>query len=221
MQIDVISDTICPWCYIGKRRLEAALAQRPDIDFNVTYRPFQLNPNLPKGGMDRLDHLDLKFGGRDAGKKVFDVIAATGREDGIDFDFSRQEKVPNTFDSHRLNHWAETAGVQDEVVEILFRKYFIDGENVGDPAVLLDAAKEAGMDGEVVERLLAGDADKELVEREEMIGRRMGVTGVPCYIIDQKYTLVGAQEPDMLLRAIDTAAAEAADASAQATPPAE
>ena len=209
MRIDVISDTICPWCYIGKKRLDAALAERPDIEFNVVWRPFQLNPETPKEGLDRKSHLNLKFGGKDAAKKVFDVIKATGEEDGIDFDFRRQDRIPNTIDSHRLNHWAHTAGVQDAVVEKLFEKYFIEGEDISDPEVLVDIAREAGMDADVVERLLDGDADVELVQNEEMIGRRMGVTGVPCYVIDQKYALVGAQDPDMLLRVIDKAAAEA------------
>ena len=216
MQIDVISDTICPWCFIGKKRLDAALAQRPDIDFEVVYRPFQLNPETPREGVDRRDHLIMKFGGTDQAKKIYDGIVLAGKEDGIDFDFAKQKVLPNTLDSHRLNHWAHTAGVQEEVVERLFEKYFIDGEDVGDKDVLVEVATEAGMDADVVRRLLEGDADEARILEEESVGRNMGVSGVPCFIIDKKYALVGAQDPGMLLRAIDQAVAEQGQPGAQA-----
>lgn len=214
MQIDVISDTICPWCYIGKKRLDAALAQRPDIDVEVVYRPFQLNPDTPREGLDRKEYLSKKFGNKEQAQQIFDNIANAGKADGIDFDFTRQSRLPNTLNSHRLNHWAHTAGLQDEVVELLFQRYFVDGNDIGDPAVLLDVAKEAGMDPEIVDRLLSGDADEARILEEEAVGRNMGVTGVPCFIIDKKYALVGAQDTDMLLRAIDQAMAEA-EAAAQ------
>ncbi len=209
MQIDVISDTICPWCYIGKKRLDAALAQRPDIDIEVVYRPFQLNPDTPRDGVDRKDHISKKFGNKEQAREVVDNIAKTGKEDGIDFDFTRQKRLPNTIDSHRLNHWAHTAGVQHDVVEKLFERYFINGDDVGDKAVLLEVAIEAGMDGEVIERLLNSDADEDSIKEEESIGRNMGVTGVPCFVIDKKYAILGAQDTDMLLRAIDQAVMEA------------
>jgi predicted DsbA family dithiol-disulfide isomerase len=209
MQIDVISDTICPWCYIGKKRLDAALAQRPELSIDVVYRPFQLNPDTPREGLDRKDHVSKKFGNKEQAKQVFDNIAQTGKQDGIDFDFTLQSRLPNTLDSHRLNHWAHTAGVQDDVVEKLFERYFLEGDDVGDPKVLLEVATEAGMDIEVVERLLQSDADEDSIRDEEAVGRNMGVTGVPCFIIDKKYALVGAQDTDMLLRAIDQAVAEA------------
>jgi predicted DsbA family dithiol-disulfide isomerase len=209
MQIDVISDTICPWCYIGKKRLDAALAQRPELDIDVVFRPYQLNPDTPREGLDRKDHVSKKFGNKEQAKQVFDNIAKTGKQDGIDFDFTRQSRLPNTLDSHRLNHWAHTAGVQDAVVEKLFERYFLEGDDIGDPAILLEVAKEAGMETEVVERLLQGDADEARILEEESVGRNMGVTGVPCFIIDKKYALVGAQDTDMLLRAIDQAVLEA------------
>ena len=206
MLIDVISDTICPWCYIGKRRLEAALAQRPDIDFEVVWRPFQLNPDMPAAGTDRDAYIDAKFGGRDRAKKIYEQIAAVGLEEGLEFDIGKQKRLPSTVDSHRLNHWALTAGVQDKVIEQLFEKYFIQGEDIGDPETLIDVAESAGMDPEIVRDLLAGDTDRDLVLREEATSRRMGISGVPCFVIDGKYALVGAQDPEVLLRAIDQAA---------------
>ena len=206
MQIDVISDSICPWCYIGKRRLEKALAARPHMTFEVIWRPYQLNPDTPREGYDRKTYMQAKFGGSDQAKGVYKVVAATAKEEGLDFVIERQKRIPNTIDSHRLNHWAHTAGVQDAVVEGIFHKYFIEGADIGDPAVLVDVARDAGMDAGVVAKLLAGDADLDLILREETVARRMGVTGVPCFIIDQKLVMVGAQDTDMLLRAIDHAA---------------
>ncbi len=203
MQIDVISDTICPWCYIGKKRLEKAIAARPDIVFEVIWRPYQLNPETPPEGYDRKTYLKAKFGDSDQANGVYKIVSSTAAEEGLELALQKQKRLPNTLDSHRLNHWAHTAGLQNEVVEILFRKYFIDGEDIGDLAVLVGVAKEAGMDAAIVARLLSGDADRDLILREEAVARRMGVTGVPCFIIDQKLVMVGAQETDMLLRAID------------------
>lgn len=213
MQIDVISDSICPWCYIGKRRLEKAIAARPDITFAVIWRPYQLNPDTPREGYDRKAYMQAKFGGTDQAKGVYKVVQATAREERLEFALEKQKRIPNTLDSHRLNHWAHTAGVQDAVIEGLFKAYFMDGADIGDPAVLVKVAKEAGMDAGVVAKLLASDADRDLVLREEVVARRMGVTGVPCFIIDQRLVMVGAQETDMLLRAIDHAAEQASQAA--------
>lgn len=218
MQIDVISDSICPWCYIGKRRLEKALEQaraaRPDLDFDVVWRPYQLNPETPKEGYDRKTYLEAKFGDKEQARGIYKVVLAAAEEEGLAFTLDKQKRLPNTLDSHRLAHWAQTAGVQDAVIEGLFEKYFIDGEDISDPDVLVQVAEEAGMDKDIVAQLLKGDADLDKVQQEEAIARRMGVTGVPCFIIDQKVALVGAQDPDMLLRAIDHVVEQAAaDAS--------
>lgn len=214
MQIDVISDSICPWCFIGKRRLEKALAQRPDLHFDVVWRPYQLNPDTPKEGYDRKTYLEAKFGTKDQAKGVYTVVRQAAEEEGLDFALDKQKRLPNTIDSHRLIHWAHTAGVQDAVVEGLFEKYFIEGADIGDHDVLVEVAEKAGMEGEIVRKLLDSDADMDLVEKEEGIARRMGVSGVPCFIIDQKVALVGAQDPDMLLRAIDHAMSQAGQGAA-------
>ena len=205
MLIDVISDTICPWCYIGKRRLEVALAQRPEIDFEVVWRPFQLNPDMPSGGMERGTYINAKFGDKDRAKEVYQQIADVGLQEGLEFNIGKQIRLPNTVDSHRLNHWALKAGAQDQVIEGLFEKYFISGEDVSDPEVLVGIATAAGMDADIVRDLLSSEADRDLILREEATSRRMGISGVPCFVIDKKHALVGAQDPDVLLSAIDQA----------------
>ena len=158
MQIDVISDTVCPWCFIGKRRLARAMAMRPDIVFDVKWRPYRLDPTVPKGGMDRQAYMRAKFG--DDPMKIVEMhklIAAEGAKEGIAFDFAAIARRPNTLDSHRLIRWAEATGVQDEVVERLFIAYFENGEDIGDIRVLADIADLCGMDGVEVAEMLESD----------------------------------------------------------------
>src|ERR1700744_5552610 len=154
MQIDFISDTVCPWCFIGKRRLGRAIAQRPNITFDVRYRPYRLDPTVPKGGLDRQEYMDAKFGKNGGIAEAQRVIAAEGAKEGIEFDFAAIRRAPNTLDSHRLIRWAELTGVQDEVVERLFAAYFENGEDVGDIRVLADIADVCGMAGaQIADRL--------------------------------------------------------------------
>lgn len=204
MQIDVISDTVCPWCFIGKRRLQKAMALRPDIVFDVKWRPYQLDAQVPKGGMDRQAYMRLKFG--DDPKKIvemYKLIAAEGAKDGIEFDFASIQRRPNTLDSHRLIRWAEAAGVQDDVVERLFIAYFENAEDIGDIRVLADIADMCGMDGVEVAQMLESDTDLGLVEREDQIAREMGVTGVPAMIFGNRLAVSGAREPEVLVSVID------------------
>ncbi len=208
MQIDVISDTVCPWCFIGKRRLARALAQRPDIAFDVKWRPYRLDPTLAREGMDRQVYMRLKFG--DDPMKIVEMhklIAAEGAKEDIAFNFEAIARRPDTLDSHRLIRWAEVAGVQDEVVERLFIAYFENGEDIGDIRVLSDIADLCGMDGLEIAELLESDTDLALVEREDQIAREMGVTGVPAMIFGGKLAVSGAREPEILLSVIDRAAA--------------
>jgi predicted DsbA family dithiol-disulfide isomerase len=204
MQIDVISDTVCPWCFIGKRRLQKAMALRPDIAFDVKWRPYQLDTQVPKGGMDRQAYMRLKFG--DDPKKIvemYKLIAAEGAKDGIEFDFASIQRRPNTLDSHRLIRWAEAAGVQDDVVERLFIAYFENAEDIGDIRVLADIADMCGMDGVEVAQMLESDTDLGLVKREDQIAREMGVTGVPAMIFGNRLAVSGAREPEVLVSVID------------------
>ncbi len=203
--IDIISDTVCPWCLIGKRRFERALAQRPDLEVQVDWRPYQLNPDMPREGVDRKTYLEAKFGGPERAQQIYDRIRDAGAEENIDFDFARIPKTPNTLDSHRLIRWAGSAGVQDLVVERLFQAYFENGEDIGDRQVLLAIAEEAGMDRGLVADLLEDEADTDLIRKEDTLARQMGVEGVPCFIIDRKYVVSGAQDPEVFLKAFEMA----------------
>jgi predicted DsbA family dithiol-disulfide isomerase len=221
MQIDVISDTVCPWCFIGKRRLARAMAMRPAITFDVKWRPYRLDPTIPAGGTDRKAYMRAKFG-TDPMKivEMHKLIAAEGAKDGIEFDFAAIERRPDSLDSHRLIRWAEATGVQDEVVERLFIAYFENGEDIGDIRVLADIADISGMDGVEVAQMLEGDEDRALVEREDQIAHEMGVTGVPAMIFGNRLAVSGAREPELLVSVIDRvmemAAQQAAEPAAEA-----
>ena len=203
MQIDVISDTVCPWCFIGKRRLDAAVAQRPDLGIQVNWRPYQLDPNVPREGVERRAYFRAKFGDGERVKGMSETLVTYGAELGIADAFDKAEKRPNTIDSHRLIRWASSVGVQDAVVEALFKAYFEQGRDIGDAAVLTSVAADCGMDAELVEELLASEADRELVLREAGLAGQMGVQGVPAFVLEGKYVLVGAQDTDVLLRVFD------------------
>ena len=209
LQIDVVSDVMCPWCYIGKRRLETAIADT-ELALDIRWRPFQLDPTLPPGGKDRKIYLAEKFGSIEQARALYDNIREAGDEEKIGFQFGKIEISPNTLDAHRLIRWAGgvSADMQDTVVEALFIAYFIGGEDVGDHDTLVSIAKKAGMDADLVAELLPGDADRELVMNEIAQAQAMGVTGVPTFIIANKYALVGAQPAAQLAEAFRTIAAQ-------------
>jgi len=202
MQLDVISDTVCPWCYVGKKRLDRALAARGAAGLNMRWRPFQLDPTIPPEGVDRRAYFEKKFGA-DRAKEVGNVIRQVGEEEGIAFAFDKIERSPNTLDSHRLIRWAGTAGCQNEMVEILFQRYFEQGADIGRPEVLVEAATDAGMDADIVRDLLAGDADRELVAQEDKTARQMGIQGVPAFVMDGRHVMVGAQDVETLTKVFD------------------
>lgn len=215
MQIDVISDTICPWCYIGKRRLERAIAMRPQMSFEVRWRPFQLEPTTPVEGIDRKAYIEAKFGGAtERLKHIHTELTAAGEAEGIAFALDKIQRTPNTINSHRLIRWSHSMGVQDEVVEGIFRAYFIEGRDIGSIKVLGEIGDVAGMDAELVEELLTSDADRESVEREDSLARKIGIQGVPTYLIGGKTLLTGAQDPEAIVRVIDRVASEPEFASA-------
>ncbi|WP_426130304.1 DsbA family oxidoreductase [Pararhizobium sp. PWRC1-1] len=201
VNIDVVSDVVCPWCYLGKARLDQAIANvAADILVTVNWRPYQLNPDLPPEGVDHKAHLAAKLGGQAAVDRAHEMLAGLGEQDGITFDFDAVKISPNTLDAHRLIRWALTEGgdTQSEVASLLFKANFEEGRNIGDHTVLLDIAAEAGLDRTVIAALLASDADKDAVSEEIDMARGMGVTGVPCFIIDSKYAVMGAQSVEVL-----------------------
>jgi predicted DsbA family dithiol-disulfide isomerase len=215
VRVDIVSDVICPWCYIGKRRFERALGvvgERHRVA--ATWRPFQLNPDMPADGMARAAYLDAKFGGRERAHAIFARIEAAGIDEGIAFAFDRVPRIPNTLDAHRLIRLGERLGSQDAIVETLFRAYFTEGADIGARATLIALAERAGLAARDVERYLGSDEDRELVQGEDDAARRMGIHGVPCFIFEQQYAISGAQEPDVLVEAFDRVAALAAQSSA-------
>ncbi len=216
MHIDIISDTVCPWCYIGKRRFERAAAERPEMDVTITWRPYQLNPDMPEEGMDRHEYVTTKFGGEENARETYERVRLVGEGEDIPFAFDLVQRTPNTVDSHRLIRWAGGAGVQDAVVEKLFQRYFLEGADIGDAEVLMEIAEEVGMDGDLVGDLLERGDDREEVRAENQQLREMGVTAVPCFIVDSKYVVMGAQEPETFLQLFESMESEAAAEDAEA-----
>ena len=204
LTIDVVSDVVCPWCYLGKKRLERALALEPE-PIEVHWRPYQLDPSIPAGGLDRRAYLTNKFGNDGRIEAAHERLSALGAEEGIAFAFDRIARAPNTLDAHRLIRWAFLTGAQDKVVDRLFALYFEQGRDIGDRPLLIEAARECGMDAEVVEKLFADGADEDEVRAEIAEAQRLGVTGVPFFVFAQRFGVPGAQSPDVLSAAIDRA----------------
>lgn len=207
LHIDIYSDVICPWCYVGKRRLERALMTWDGIPVNIRWRPFQLNPTMPRNGMDRRQYLDAKFGSPAAAQSIYDQVSAEGIEEGIHFAFARVARTPNTFAAHRLIWLAGHHDKQDEMVEMLFRQYFLEGGDIGNIGTLSQAAADAGLDRAAIETFLAGDGGIEAVKAEEAAGHRMGIRGVPYFVFNGRSALSGAQLPEQLLVAFRESAA--------------
>ncbi len=206
-RLDIISDPICPWCAIGKARLDQALANRPDHGFEIEWHPFQLNPDMPPEGMDRRQYLELKFGGKEGAVNVYSQIADAAEDAGVEINFDKIEVTPNTLDAHRLIHWAGLDGLQDEAVSALFTAYFRDGRNISDHEELVDIGGSIGLDREVLKKLLAQEVDRDGIRRRDSNAREKGVQGVPCFIVDSKYVVQGAQPSELWERVIDDIAA--------------
>jgi len=212
MQIDVVSDTICPWCFIGKRRLMRALYERPEIQFDLRWRAYRLDPTIPAEGVDRREYLAAKFGDNPQRDAIASALREAGASENIAFAFDRIDLTPNTTDSHRLIRWAGSAGVQTDVVELLFSAYFEQGRDIGDADVLAQIAEEGGMDGALVRQLLGEDSDRDIIEREDALAHQMGISGVPTFIFGNKYLVSGAHDPEQLLKVIDRVTEETAAA---------
>jgi predicted DsbA family dithiol-disulfide isomerase len=206
LTIDVISDVVCPWCYIGLRRLGAALAllaeREPDVRPLVSWHPFQLNPDLPREGIGRRAYLEAKFGGPRRADEIYERVRAAGRTVGIDFAFERIERQPNTLDAHRLISWAQARGSAEEVVERLFRAYFLEGRLVGERSVLAAIAGEAGLDDAAAAAMLAAEERADEMAAMDRRVRELGVTGVPFFIFGGRVAVSGAQEPGTLVGAM-------------------
>ena len=210
LSLDVYSDVICPWCYVGKRRLERALQVWDGAPVNVRWQPFQLNPTMPRNGMDRRQYLDMKFGSPAAARTIYDQVSTAGAAEGIRFAFERVTRTPNTFAAHRLIWWAGRQGKQDEMVEILFRRYFLEGGDIGHIDTLSQAAADAGFDRAIASTFLAGEEGVEEVNVEESAGHRLGIRGVPYFVINGTSALSGAQPPEQLVAAFRESAAGSA-----------
>ncbi len=206
ISIDVVSDVICPWCFLGKRRLDKAIALLEDIKVEVNWRPFFLDPTIPAEGMSRRTYLENKFGAERL-KTNQDPILAAGKEDGVPYAFDKITRTPNTMDAHRLIRWSHIDGMQHDLAERLFMAYFSLGRDIGDRSVLAEIAGEAGMDKAEVSAKLESGTDIDAVNTEVERAYRMGVTGVPCFILAQKQGLMGAQPADALADAIGKLAA--------------
>lgn len=203
--IDIVSDIVCPWCYLGKARLELAIAEVQDeVGVDINWRPYRLNPDHPPEGVDHQAWLAERLGGADAVERAHGMLKKLGEDVGIRYDFEAIKIGPNTLDAHRLLHWAmmEDREIQDKVATGLFKANFEEGRNVGDHVVLAEIAEKSGMNRQVVENLLKGDADKDTVLAEIDAAQKMGVTGVPFFIIDGQYAISGAQMPDVLANAL-------------------
>lgn len=214
--IDVVSDFVCPWCYLGKRRLESALAAMPEVEAEIRWHPFQLDPTVPPEGLDRAAYMAAKFGDPARLEAAHDRLTELGLREGIVYNFDRIGRAPNTIDAHRLVRWAGAVGKEAEAVDRLFKLYFTDGVDVGSHEVLADLGERLGLDrAETLERL-AGDADRDAINVEIAAAQEIGVTGVPTFILVGRYGVVGAQPTEVFTRAIRQAASDPARAAATA-----
>ncbi len=206
IKLDIISDPICPWCYIGKANLDRALERHPEHSFEIEWHPFQLNPDMPPDGMDRREYLEAKFGGREAAIQTYARIAEAGEAAGLAINFGAIKTTPNTIDAHRLVHWSGLDGRQTAVVSALFKAYFDEGRDIGDREVLLDIAAATGLDRAVTGRLIGSDADIDDIKARDRNARERGVSGVPTFVVANQHVVVGAQPPELWDRVIEEAA---------------
>ena len=213
VKLDIISDPICPWCYIGKANLDAALAQFPDHPFTIEWHPFQLNPEMPAGGMDRKTYLETKFGGKAAAAKAYAPVVAHAEKAGLTINFEAMQVTPNTIDAHRLIHWAGIEARQLLVVDLLFKAYFVEGRDIGSHEVLADIADMAEMDAALITRLLASDADIADIRARDAHSRDMGISAVPTFVVANQHAVPGAQRTDLWVKVISDIIAQIGDKS--------
>ncbi|MEL6100177.1 MAG: DsbA family oxidoreductase [Pseudomonadota bacterium] len=203
IKLDIMSDPICPWCYIGKTYLDRALEAHGDHPFAIEWHPFQLNPDMPEGGMDRREYLETKFGGKDGAVRAYAPVVEHAEKAGLKIDFEGMKRTPNTVNAHRLIHWAGIEGKQNAAVSALFKAYFVDARDIGDIDVLSDIADDIGMDAAVVRRLLQSDSDIEEIKARDAHSRKMGIDSVPTFIVGGRHAVPGAQPPELWAKVIE------------------
>lgn len=203
IKLYIFSDPICPWCYIGKARLDAALLERPDHPFEIDWHPFMLNPDMPAGGMDRRAYLETKFGGKDGAVNAYLPVQREAEAAGLEIHLDRIARTPSTLDAHCLIHWAHLEGRQTAMVSRLFTAYFVEGRDIGDRTVLTEIAEGVGMDRAVVERLFETGADAKDIRARDIDAREKGVNAVPTFVIANQHVVPGAQPTDLWLKVID------------------
>lgn len=196
IRLDIFSDPVCPWCYVGKANLDRALATHPDHPFQIQWHPFQLNPDMPPEGVAKRAYLEKKLGGKARVDAVHDRLREVAKAAGVDMNPDKPQRMPNTLDAHRLIHWAGIEGRQSPVVTALMRAYWVEGRDIGDPETLADIAAENGMDRDATLRLLQSDADADDIQARDRDARHKGVTAVPTFLIAQQYVVSGAQPPE-------------------------
>ena len=207
--IEVVHDFVCPWCYLGVRRLLRALAHHPAGLFEIVWRPFLLNPDIPPGGLARADYVVRKYGGADRARRLYASVTELGLQAGIAFRFDRMMRIPSSVDAHRLTGWAARFGAADAVAEALFAAQFTDGADIGDADVLACIAGAVGLDQADASAFLRGREGAELVQSENLRAHRRGISGVPCFVLDGRFAVSGAQETEVFLRLLDVAALDA------------
>ena len=208
VKLDILSDPICPWCYIGKTQLDRALEARPDHPFVIEWHPFQLNPEMPREGVDRRAYLEAKFGGKEKAIKVYSQIAQHAQDAGLEINFEAMDRTPNTLDAHRLIHWAGIEGRQTAVVSALFAAYFREGRDIGGHDVLADIADGCGVEASVVQRLLKSESDEQEIRDRDVSAREMGVSAVPTFIVASQHAVPGAQPTELWLKVMDEMTAQ-------------
>lgn len=202
VKLDIISDPICPWCYIGKANLDRALEQFPDHPFTIEWHPFQLNPDMPAGGMDRKIYMETKFGSKAAAAKAYLPVVEHAEKAGLAINFEAMQIVPNTINAHRLIHWAGIEARQGFVVDLLFKAYFVEGRDIGSDEVLADVADTAEMDAALITRLLASDSDTADIRARDAHSREMGISSVPTFVVANQHAVPGAQPTELWIKVI-------------------
>ncbi|MEM6903577.1 MAG: DsbA family oxidoreductase [Pseudomonadota bacterium] len=208
MLIEIFADVVCPWCYIGKRRLDRALITRGSTAVDLRWLPFQLNPDMPADGMDRFAYLSLKFGSRERALQVLTMLEQTAERDGIPLHLDLIRRTPNTVDAHRLIRFTDRSGKSSAMIDKLFDAYFVEGLDTGDLAVLAGLAAELGIDRIAAEDFLASDDERAAVRSSDINARRLGVHAVPCFIVDQQYAIAGAHDPETFAPLFDLSSLE-------------